>query len=138
MEISLFYNSVPKIIIICYTAPEIWCVRDVIIFHFGPFFALLPPSLPPPNSPKNQNFKKMKKMHGNIIILHKCTKNHDHMLYCSWNMACDRWHVTDVIIFHSGLFFTLLPPQQLKKNQNFEKMKQTPGGIITLHMCTKN
>ena len=42
LKISRFYNSVPKIIIICYTVPEIWCVTDVIIFHFGPFFALLP------------------------------------------------------------------------------------------------
>ena len=25
-----------------YTGPEIWCVMDVIIFHCGPFFALLP------------------------------------------------------------------------------------------------
>ena len=29
-------------------------------------------------------------MPGDIIILHKCTKNHDHMLYCSWDMAHDR------------------------------------------------
>ena len=36
-----FYASVPKIKIICYTASEIWCVRDVIIiFQFGPFFTL--------------------------------------------------------------------------------------------------
>ena len=36
-----FYASVPKIKIICYTASEIWCVRDVIIiFQFGPFFSL--------------------------------------------------------------------------------------------------
>ena len=48
LKISAFYNSVPKIMIICYTVPEIWCMTDVIIFHFGPFFALLPP-----NSPKN-------------------------------------------------------------------------------------
>ena len=27
---------------------------------------------------------------GDIIILHKCTKNHDYMLYCSLDMACDR------------------------------------------------
>ena len=32
---------------------------------------------------KIQNFEKMKKTSGDIIILHKCTKNHDHMLYCS-------------------------------------------------------
>ena len=44
LEISSFCTSVPKIMIICYTVPEIWCVTDVIvIFHFGLFFALLPP-----------------------------------------------------------------------------------------------
>ena len=43
LEILSFYTSVPKIMIICYTVPEIWCVTDVIvIFHFGLFFALLP------------------------------------------------------------------------------------------------
>ena len=38
MEISSFYNSVPKIMIICYTVPEIWRMMDVIIFHLGLFF----------------------------------------------------------------------------------------------------
>ena len=33
LEISSFYNSVPKNMIICYTVPEIWCVTDEIIFH---------------------------------------------------------------------------------------------------------
>ena len=42
LEIS-FYTSVPKIMIIYYTVPEIKSVTDVIIFHFGQFFALLPP-----------------------------------------------------------------------------------------------
>ena len=53
--------------IICYTVPEISYMTDVIvIFDFGLFFALLPP-----NSPKNINFKKMKKNPpGDIIILH--------------------------------------------------------------------
>ena len=37
----------------------------------------------PTNNPKNE--KKPK----NIIILHKWTKNHDQMLYCSWDMVCD-------------------------------------------------
>ena len=36
---------------------------------------------------KNQNFEEKKKNPGDIIILHKCNKNHDHMLYCSWDMA---------------------------------------------------
>ena len=56
LEISSFYTSAPKRIFICYTVPEIWHMTDVVnIFHFRLFFALLPP-----NSPKNQNFKKMK------------------------------------------------------------------------------
>ena len=42
--------------IIGYTVPEIRCVTDVIIFHFGLFFALIPS-----NSLKNENIKKKKK-----------------------------------------------------------------------------
>ena len=47
------------------------------------FFVILSHSLPfyPTSNPKNENFEKMKKKPGDIIILHKCTKNHDHMLY---------------------------------------------------------
>ena len=73
LEISSFYTCVPKLMIICYTIPEIWCVTDVIVvFHFGLLFSLLPR-----NSPKNQNFKNMKKMPGDIIILHMYTKTYD-------------------------------------------------------------
>ena len=57
--------------------PEIWSTVDRIFCHFGPFFA-------PFNNPKDQDFEKMKeKKLGDIIILHYCTKNHDHMLHCS-------------------------------------------------------
>ena len=62
-----------------YMLPEIWCVTDVIVIsHFGLLFAILPP-----NSPKNQNFEKMKKLPEDIIILHMCTKNYDQMMYTS-------------------------------------------------------
>ena len=64
--------------------PEILSTTDRIFCHFGQFFALLPAK-----NPKNQNFKKMKKTPGNIIISQKYNKNHDHMLYCSWDMAHD-------------------------------------------------
>ena len=44
LEISSFYKSVPKIMIICYTVPWIWHVTDlIVILHFGLFLALLPP-----------------------------------------------------------------------------------------------
>ena len=42
--------------------PEIWSVTElfVILGHFLPFY--------PPNKPENQNFEKMKKTPGDIII----------------------------------------------------------------------
>ena len=46
----------------------------------------------PSNNQKNQNFEKLKKNPGDIIILHKCPKNHDHMLYYSWDMARNGWN----------------------------------------------
>ena len=59
-EILSFYTIAPKIMIICYTDPEIWHVTDVIfIFRFRVSLSLLPP-----NSPKNENFKKLKKTTG--------------------------------------------------------------------------
>ena len=67
-----------------YTAPEIWHVTDkIVIFHFGLFFTLLPP-----NSPKNQNFEKMKEMPGDITVLHTCTKNYDQMMYIWFLRYC--------------------------------------------------
>ena len=54
----------------------------VILDHFLPFY--------PPNNPKNQNFEKMKKPPGDIITLHMCTINDNHMMYGSWDMEHDR------------------------------------------------
>ena len=45
---------------------------------FWAVFALLP-SLTAQKIKVSEN----KKVSGDIIILHNCTKNHDHMLYCS-------------------------------------------------------
>ena len=39
LEILSFYTSLPKIVIICSTVSEIWCMTDLIfIFYFGLFF----------------------------------------------------------------------------------------------------
>ena len=73
----------------------------------------------------------MKKMPRDIIILHLCTTNDDHVIYGSWYME------------HNGLNFCHLdyslpfyPPNT--ENQNFEKMKKLPEDIIILRMCTIN
>ena len=87
---------------------EAWQTEFLLILgHFLPFY--------PTNNPKNQNFKKTKKAHGDIIILHKCTKNHDHMLYCSWDMA---W---DVYNYFSFCPFTLLRTQKVKIKKKNER-----------------
>ena len=58
--------------------PEIQSEKDRIFCHFGLFFALSPP-----DNLENQNFERMKKTPGDIIILHMCTINDNHMMYGS-------------------------------------------------------
>ena len=68
-------------------------VRDRYNCYFS-FLAIFCPF----NSPKNQNFEKIKKTPGDITILHKCTKNYDQIIpeiCCAtdgWtNGRTDRW-----------------------------------------------
>ena len=70
----------------------------------------------------------MKKMPGDIIILHKCAKYNDHILYGSWDMAHDE--------FHFGLFLPFYPRNSPKKSK-FKNMKKMSREIMMLHMCTK-
>ena len=128
LEIS-FYTVVPKIMIIWYTVPKTWHVTDVIIFHFGHFLPFYPPNLS-----EKWNFQKNEKKPWDNIILHTCTKNHDHMLYCCWDIACYR---CNCYFSFWAYFLPFFSPNSLK-NQNFKKMKNTPGDIIILHMCTIN
>ena len=72
----------------------------------------------PTNSPKNQNFEKMKTIPGDIIILHMCNKNYDQMMYGSWDMVRDRCNC-----YFS--FWAIFCPK-------------APGDIIILHDCSKN
>ena len=105
--------------IIHYTVPEIWCVMDIIVIFILGYTSTFHPPPPTPYSAKNKNFKRMKKVPADIIILHKCTKNHDHMIICY--TVPDIWHVLDVIvIFHLGLFFALLPSDR-PKHESFKK-----------------
>ena len=66
--------------------PEIWSVTNKIFCHFGPLFTFFTTL----TTRKIEISKNWKKTTGDIIILHKCNKNPDHMLYCSWDMVCNR------------------------------------------------
>ena len=76
----------------------------------------------------------MKKTLGDIIILHKYTKNCDHMLYCSWDMMHDRCNG----YFTFRAIFCPFNPVTCPKNKILKKWKRKPGDIIILDKCTKN
>ena len=84
LEISSFYTSVPKIMIICYTVPEIWHVTDVIvIFHFGLFFALL--------QPKKSKFQENGKKRLEMSSFYTCAPK----LIIRWCTVPKMWHRMD-------------------------------------------
>ena len=82
---------------------------------------------------KSKFFKNEKKTHGDIIILHKCAKNHDHMLYCSWYMVHDRCNRC----FSVWAIICPFTPIKTKKIKMKKKNKKNPADIIILHTCTK-
>ena len=57
---------------------------------------------------------------GDIIILHKCTKSHDHMLHCSWDTIRDGCNS----YFSFWAIFCPFTPLTIQKNQNVKKMKK--------------
>ena len=77
--------------------------------HFLPFYF--------PNNLENQNFE-VKRVSGDVIILHKWTIDDNHMMYGSW----DEVQQTEcfVILGHFLPFYFHNNPE----NQNFEKWKK--------------
>ena len=111
--------------IIWYLVPEIWSASDRIFLSFSAMFCPFTSY-----QPEKWKLQKMKKAPRDIIILHKCAKNHDHMLYCSWDMVRDRCSC----YFSFWAFYPLNSP----KNETFMKMKKSRGDIIILQQCAKN
>ena len=99
-----------------YGSWDINCNRQnffVILGHFLPFYTR--------SSLKIKISKKMKKKSGHIIISHKCTINHDHRLYSSWDMACDQYNC----YFPFWAIFCPPPcPPNSPNNENFKKKKK--------------
>ena len=105
--------------IICYTVPEIWCMMDIIIFHFELFFAL----------------ELFELFFWDIIILHKCTINNNHMIIWLLRYQLQQTNFF-AILGHFWPFYLSNSP----KNENIKKWKKkkTPRDIIILHDCTNN
>ena len=126
IKVSSFKTSVPKIMIICFTVPEIWRVMDVIaIFHFGLFLHFYPR-----NSPKMKISKQWKKKSRRY---HHFTQVHQKSWpYAILFLRSGTWHM-QLLLFILGFFCTFTP-----LTAQFQKNEKTPGVIIILHMCTQN
>ena len=84
LEVLSFYTSVPKIMIIWYTVPEIWHMTDVIILcYFLPFY--------PRNSLKNENLKKNEKKHLEVSSFYICVPK----IMITWCTVPEIWCATD-------------------------------------------
>ena len=85
-------------------------------WNFLWFWAIFCPFTPSNNS-ENQNFEKIKKGPRDAIILHMCTKNHNHMMYASWDTECNRKNFLIAILAYYLPFYPINNPgtQILKK-----------------------
>ena len=101
--------------IIWYMVPEIWSAPDIIFCHLGSFFPLLPP-----NSLKNENFKKKKK---NTERYHHFTEVYQK----SWSYAIlflryGTWQMYCYFSFWAILFpFTPITAQKMKISKKWKK-----------------
>ena len=96
---------------------------DIIFSHFGPFFAVL--HFFPLTTQRIKSLKKWIKNPTNIIILHKCTLNDNHIIYGSWDINCNR----QIFLSSWSIFCTFNP--QTPKNENIKKWKTTTTTTTT-------
>ena len=95
---------------------DVWFLRYRARQNFLSFWTIFCPL----TTQKIKILKNWKKTPGDIIILHKCTKNHDHMLYCSWDMVHDR---CNCYFSFWAIFcpFTPLTTQKIKISKKWKK-----------------
>ena len=128
LKISSYYTCVPKS-----------QSYDVRFLKYGAreteFFVILDnfffPFTIPPNDPENQNFEKMKKMPGDIILSY-IHVYHKWRSYDIWFLKCK---VPQTFLSFWAIFCPFSPLTTWKIK--ILKLRKTPGHII-LHICTIN
>ena len=115
--LDIFHTWIPQTTIIWGTFPEIR--NEIIFFHFGSFFSLYP-SPPLPYNPENQNFKKMKKASGDVIILNLCNKKTQ-----SYDVCLLWYGVRQTQFFVILGHFLHFYPTIDTKNEDLEKIQKT-------------
>ena len=97
-----------------------WDKQNIFSF-WAIFFSFSPPTI------QKMKISRLKKASGDIIILHTCAINDNHMMYFSWDTGHNR---------HNFLsFWTIFCP---RKSKIFEQIKNTSEDIIILQMHTIN
>ena len=133
MLMSTFYNAINqvdsifslKVIILQKNHTHLRKVGHTSKSPFGIYWWTL-------KNPKKQTFEKMKKIAGDIIILHMCNINHNRMKNSSWDTEWDR------IFCQFGPFFALLIPSPLKTQKiNILKKWKKHLEIIILNLYNK-
>ena len=95
---------------------EVWFLRQSETDRFcpfGPFFGLLTPK-----QPRKSKFWKNENAYEDVIILYMCTKNHNHMVYTSWDMGSTHNFLSFWVIFCP---FT---PLWASKIKNWKKIRR--------------
>ena len=104
-------------------------MKLVIMGNFLSFY----PSPPPPKNPKNQNFEKMNKILGDIIIFQKSCVPKSTIYEVGFPRYRVRQKEFFVILSHFLPFYPQQPPQKF-----FWQNKNSIWIVISLNMCTKN
>ena len=97
--------------------PEVWSATNIIFCHFGSFFCTFNPTVT--TYLKNQTFKKMEETPGDIIIVHMCTINENHMC-----MVPDIWSPTDIFFLPFWTIFCVFIPLTTQKIKILKKGKK--------------
>ena len=105
--------------------------------NFLSFWAIFFP-FTPLTTQKIKMLKNRKKGPGDIIISHKCTKNHDNMLHCSWDVEHDRFNYFSFwAIFCPFTYLTALKikiKKKMKKSLEISFYKCVPKIMIRWSM----
>ena len=106
-----------------YGSWNIRCQRRVILAHF------LAPWQP------GKSIIQLKKTAGDIIILHICTTNDNHLMHGSWDMEHDRQFS---VILECLFPFYPLWTHKIKIFKKWKKKQKNTEDIIILQICTIN
>ena len=111
---------------------DVWFLRYEVqqtecFCHCGQFFALLTPPLSQA-ARKIKIWKKWKRLLEISSFYKIVPKNHDHMLYCSWDMVCDG---CNCYFSFWAMLFPFTPPNNHKRWEIWNNEKKVLGYHFT-------